>query len=209
MFEMSNLTKTLILVVVIVLILYFINFRSKPYCKTCHNNIEESFSSNEIPNEDEKLDKTYKHSSYSEGQRGGPPTSDLDLAFEDNLAVDFSANDTFQPLDEGGCGEINACGEMAAVDHTDEKIIVDDLFNADNYLPQISHKDWFDVPPSPVDVKNRHLINVTRPIGVDSVASSKKNASYDIRGNPPCPKFVVSPWMQSSIDPDVNIKGLC
>ena len=63
--------------------------------------------------------------------------------------------------------------------------------------------------PEAISVKNRHLINVTRAVGINTVGTSHKNGSYDLRGNPPCPKFVVSPWLQSSIEPDLNIKGLC
>lgn len=84
-----------------------------------------------------------------------------------------------------------------------------DIFDSNNYLPQDKNDDWFEVMPEPISVKNRHLINVSRPVGVNTIGSTLKNPSYDIRGTPACPKFVVSPWMQSSIEPDTNIKGLC
>ena len=75
-------------------------------------------------------------------------------------------------------------------------------------LPKEVNNDWFDVQPEPVAVKNRHLINVTKPIGINTIGTSKKNASYDLRENVPCPKFTVSPWLQSSIEPDNNIKAM-
>lgn len=211
--NLSNTSKVLIFIGVIAVLIYLMNGHKTSHYRKCGKECDisnvESFESNEMPNTDNKLTNTYKVSNYAQGERGGEPTKDLDRLFDDSLAVDVSANDNFAPFDEAGCGEINACDEPAGIDKNDQLIIKDDLFNADNYLPQISHKDWFDVPDEPVNVKNRHLINVTRPIGIDSVASSKKNASYDIRGNAPCPKFVVSPWNQSSIDPDVNNKGFC
>ena len=63
--------------------------------------------------------------------------------------------------------------------------------------------------PEPISAKHRHLINVSRPVGVNTIGNSLRNASWDLRGSPPCPKFVVSPWQQSTIEPDYNIKGLC
>ena len=85
----------------------------------------------------------------------------------------------------------------------------DELFKLDDLLPQEVHSDWFEVMPEPISVKNRHLINVSKPIGINTIGTSQKNASWDLRGSPPCPKFVVSPWLQSSIEPDTNIKGIC
>lgn len=46
-------------------------------------------------------------------------------------------------------------------------------------------------------------------VGVDTIGSTKRNASTDLRGNVPCPKFAVSPWNNSTIDPDTNNKGFC
>jgi hypothetical protein len=85
----------------------------------------------------------------------------------------------------------------------------EEIFNIHNYLPQESNKDWFEVMPEPVSVKNRHLINISRHVGVNTIGSSLRNPSYDIRGSVPCPKMVVSPWLQTTIEPDINIKSLC
>ena len=80
--------------------------------------------------------------------------------------------------------------------------------NSEELLPK-EENDWFDTVPEPIKVKNRHLININRPIGVDTVGSSMKNACRDLRGNIPAPKFVVSPFLNSSIEPDVATVGFC
>jgi hypothetical protein len=49
--------------------------------------------------------------------------------------------------------------------------------------------------------------NGVNKLGIDTIQSSKRNASHDLRGSIPCPKFVVSPWNNSTIDPDLNIKS--
>lgn len=66
----------------------------------------------------------------------------------------------------------------------------------------------FDVIPNQIKVQNRHLINITKPIGVNSIGASLKNPSYDLRSSPIYPKFVVSPWIQSNIEPNNTIKSI-
>jgi len=85
----------------------------------------------------------------------------------------------------------------------------EDIFKSEEYLAKETNQNWFEVPPEPISIKNRHLINISRPIGVNTIGNSLRNPSYDLRGSPPNPKFIVSPWMQSTIEPDLNIKGLC
>ena len=64
--------------------------------------------------------------------------------------------------------------------------------------------DWFDTSVQPdFDETYDYMI------GIDTVGQSLKNASHDIRGTVPCPKINgVSPWGNSSIEPDYNITGL-
>lgn len=148
---------------------------------------------------------TYKASSYVEGERGnGPAPFDKYFDEADSLVVSsHMENDGFEPNDEthGGLAPYRPGKKR--------QLSEEDIFRAGDYLPQEKNKDWFDTPPEPISVKNRHLINVTRPVGVNTIGTSLKNPSYDIRGTVPCPKFVVSPWLQSSIEPDTNNKGLC
>lgn len=145
---------------------------------------------------------------YKDGKRGVVDPSEWDQFYRVNAGqVEDSfnrSNDGFQPSDETG-------GNFAGYANAGlkKKQSPEELFKVDELLPQEVNKNWFEVMPEPIKVKNRHLINVTRPVGVNTIGTSLKNASYDIRGTPPCPKFVLSPWLQSSIEPDINIKGLC
>lgn len=151
----------------------------------------------------------YKHDSYLAGKRGGCQNDAVNFIDESNdlLPVGQMVNDQFAGVDENK-------GQYAP--YKQEKMVADkykpsEIFNSNNYLPsEGSHNpDWWDKVPEPVSVKNRHLINVTKPIGVGTVGSSLRNPSYDIRGSPACPKFVISPWQQSTIQPDNNLKPLC
>ena len=88
----------------------------------------------------------------------------------------------------------------------------DDWFDMNRYLPQEINDDWFDIQPEPLSVKNRNLIDITKPIGINTIGTSLRNASCDIRGSPSVPKFVINPWLNSnsssssSLESDTNFK---
>ena len=41
-------------------------------------------------------------------------------------------------------------------------------------------------------------------IGINTVGQTLRNANLQLRSEPPCPQVQVSPWLQSTIDPDVS-----
>jgi hypothetical protein len=76
-------------------------------------------------------------------------------------------------------------------------------------LPGYSNDKWFDNPNVGVRVEDANLLaDAVTKVGVDTVGQTRKNPAYDIRGTIPCPKFVVSPWNNSTIEPDINLKSL-
>ena len=82
------------------------------------------------------------------------------------------------------------------------------LYNSDAYLPNERFSDpkltkGFQILENPVAVNNPNLIPVLKSIPVSSVMGSNRNSTYDIRSEPPNPKTVVSPFLNSSIMPDI------
>lgn len=154
----------------------------------------------------------YKRSSYSGSVRGNLGENDWTKYFDHNNNIVTNSqtgdNDKFLPIDQsnGGLAVFKSTGRKTC--GSNQNCEPEDLFDADKYLPQEVNDDWFEVQQEPISVKNRHLVNITKPIGVDTIGSSKKNSSHDIRGAPANPKYVVSPWLQSSIEPDTNLKPL-
>jgi len=145
----------------------------------------------------------YKPSSYKDGSRGGKSDRDsLDKFFEEGNPLDGD-NSSFKPSNDGDGNYAPYVSGSKKRSKTDE-----DMFNSGEFLPKETNNDWFEDVHA-VSVKNRHMINVYRPIGVDTVSSTLKNPSLDIRGAPSNPKTFVSPFLNSSIEPDLNIRGLC
>ncbi len=55
---------------------------------------------------------------------------------------------------------------------------------------------------------HQDFLSPTQQFGVDTVLSSLRNPSYDIRNNIPNPINVVSPWLNSTITPDLQRRPL-
>jgi len=125
----------------------------------------------------------------------------------------FEPNDT----QEYSGASLDNAFERPVADTTDTDVI--DLqknnvknYNAKDYLPKEVNDDWFNTDFSQAKYKmnDDKLINTDKYIiGINTVGQSLKNASYDIRGAINVPKYTVSPWNNSTIEPDYNIKPLC
>lgn len=87
---------------------------------------------------------------------------------------------------------------------------IEDQFDIDQMLPRESNEDWFDAEPlmTTQRIGGRTLIDPAKHIGINTVNTSNKNISYDIRGTPPVPKLMISPFNNSTIEPEYN-NGLC
>ena len=170
-------------------------------------NPSETISQNEkiarkFKTRDSASNGTYKHSSYAEGNRMGS-LNDLDRFFE-----------SVSPLEEptGNLGGFDESGGMFAnyKGGSTRKYSDEDKFNASELLPKEQKYDWFDDSQA-TPVANSHLINISRPSGVNTTLSTKKIACRDLRGIIPNPRSYVGPWNMSSVEPDMNIKtgALC
>lgn len=84
-------------------------------------------------------------------------------------------------------------------------------YNVKDYLPKEINKEWFDTDFSNArNVNDDNLINPDRfIIGINTIGQSLKSPSWDIRGTIANPKYTVSPWGNSTYEPDYNLKSLC
>ena len=148
---------------------------------------------------------SYKKSSYACNKRDQVGTQNLDDFFELGNPFNENGNNNFYGNDEG-----NNLAAYAGC--SSKKISEEEKFNSSALLPKEQNNDWFDTcadTTKSLKSKNRHLININRPIGVTTISTQRKNPSYDVRGNPANPKYVISPFLNSSYEPDINSSGIC
>ena len=69
-------------------------------------------------------------------------------------------------------------------------------------LPKDGNGAWGLQPMGSGDYMGVNFLNAGYIIGVDSVGSSLRNANLQVRSEPPNPQLVVSPWFNTTIEPD-------
>ena len=76
-------------------------------------------------------------------------------------------------------------------------------------LPQDNSTAWAQVnPQGSGTLKDRNFLQAGHHIGINTVGQTLRNANLQLRSEPPNPQVNVSPWIQSTINPDTNRKPL-
>ena len=84
-----------------------------------------------------------------------------------------------------------------------------DILNASELLPKDTDSAWAqNVPAGNGELKDQNFLNAGYHIGVNTVGQSLRNANRQLRSEPINPQVKVSPWLQSTIEPDVNRRPL-
>ena len=74
--------------------------------------------------------------------------------------------------------------------------------------PNIPGQETWDINAPDNILANQNFLSSTQQVGVDTVLGSLRNPSYDIRNNIPNPINVVSPWLNTTILPDLERRPL-
>jgi hypothetical protein len=77
--------------------------------------------------------------------------------------------------------------------------------NPSELLPKDVNSAWAEANPSGMgDIQNLNFISAGALVGINTIGQSLRNANYQIRADPPNPQAHVGPWMQSTIEPDLQ-----
>ena len=221
MFDLNNDTSTLLLLVVLGLLIWYI---TKPSCSNEKFTIDDKISSISEPVETIPVSQmminnsqTGMLSATNEVALETPIVNQVatvnQVASDNNVNVfgGFEGNDDFgAEIDKAFDAYVpTANTSVSAVDINKSNV---QNYDAKDFLPKEINDQWFDTDFSQAktNIADDKLINTDRfVIGINTVGQSLKNASYDIRGTIANPKFSVSPWNNSTYEPDYNIKPLC
>jgi hypothetical protein len=85
-----------------------------------------------------------------------------------------------------------------------------DKLTADDLLPKDSaNSKWSQVNPAGQgSVKDQNFLQAGYHVGLNTTQGTMKNANLQLRSDPVAPKMLVSPWLNSSYEPDVMRKPL-
>ena len=81
--------------------------------------------------------------------------------------------------------------------------------SAEELLPSDNSTLWSQVNPAGEgSLKDKNFLQSGYHIGINSVGQTLRNANQQLRSEPPNPQVKVSPWLQSTIEPDVGRKPM-
>ena len=134
-----------------------------------------------------------------EGPRS-PPTGDRDYSFG--------------PAPSCPTQSVDQCGDSAMYQQGEQDIAQASCFprsqlTPDDLLPTNECNVWSKSNPyGSGSLADRNFLQAGWATGVSTVGSVMKNANLQLRSEPANPQVSVSPWMQSTINPDLERKPL-
>jgi hypothetical protein len=85
----------------------------------------------------------------------------------------------------------------------------DRLSTADLLPKDAANSKWAQSNPAGQgDVKDQNFLTAGYLIGINTVGQTLRNANLQLRSEPANPQYKVSPWQQSTIEPDINRRPL-
>ena len=117
----------------------------------------------------------------------------------------------FEAYDPVGAGDYQHVGEQKA--HGNNNMPKDcfpkDQLAPSELLPANTQSQWSDVNPSGQgNLGDQNFLSAGYHFGTDTVGQSLRNANRQLRSEPANPTVQVSPFMNSTISPDINRRPL-
>lgn len=133
-------------------------------------------------------------------------SSGVDTTVDDNgdYAVDGSEplgeNEQPRPLQEN---------EQVSQNQLPSECYPKDVLSSAELLPRDANSLYAQVNPSGQgSLQDQNFLTAGYHIGINTVGQSLRNANRQLRSEPPNPQVKVSPWLQTTIEPDINRRPL-
>jgi hypothetical protein len=96
----------------------------------------------------------------------------------------------------------------APTDNVQPGCLPKDQLRPQELLPQDNAANqWSQVNPQGAgSLMDKNLLQAGHHVGINTVGQTLRNANLQLRSDPPNPQVQVSPWIQSTINPDTNRK---
>ena len=154
-----------------------------------NNDVQENFEVRMNNKDENKKRFSEAAQDYPPETRRPPPTMNGDLVGEGNQA-EFSNNPAVQQLRQAAC-------------------FPKEMLTPEELKPQDNSSLWAQVNPAGEGtLKGRSFLQAGHNIGINTVGQTMRNANLQLRSEPPCPQVSVSPWNQTTIEPDTARKPL-
>jgi hypothetical protein len=129
-------------------------------------------------------------------------------------AQHFTGGFEVEPSEDSMTGSASMYQTLAGDESMTGNALPKDCFPKDqlspaDLLPGDCNSKWAQsVPACQGELGNVNFLTAGSHIGINTIGQSLRNANRQLRSDPPNPQVKVSPWLQSTIEPDVNRRAL-
>jgi hypothetical protein len=116
------------------------------------------------------------------------------------------AGESVAPAQPSGQNEVFASvnGESGSYHSMPPNSMRQQVVNPDDLLPKDENSQWAQLNPrGNGELNNVNLLQAGYLYGINTVGSSLRNANLQLRSEPPNPQVQVSPWLNTTIEPDL------
>jgi hypothetical protein len=144
------------------------------------------------------------------GMSSGPAplSAPASLAPKMGMGMGMNANQV-RPVESSNRDGRDSVGAPSAPSAGPADCYPRDRLTAADLLPRDAvDSKWAQVNPAGQgDVKDQNFLTAGYHIGINTIGSSLRNANLQLRSEPPNPQNVVSPFLNTTINPDLNRKA--
>ena len=166
------------------------------------NNVSESFMDSSEEAEDLKENFTSESEDVDENTNTNGAMENTSMTkLAPQASEPLGDNEIFKPIDNGNDNDPTGLqGNQLPKDCYPK-----DQLTPSELLPGDPNTKWAQVNPAVQgDPKDQNFLNAGHHLGVNTVGQSLRNSNLQLRSEPPNPQVKVSPWMQTTIEPDTN-----
>lgn len=162
------------------------------------NNVSESFQDLS----DEEFNQVEEEVPEVVPSRPSPEPKMRDLGrLAPQASEPIGTNEIFKPVDNGDNNDPTGLNGNQLPKDCYPK----DQLTPSELLPGDANSKWAEVNPvGQGDLKDQNFLNAGHHLGVNTVGQTLRNSNLQLRSEPPNPQHKVSPWMQTTIEPDTN-----
>ena len=162
----------------------------------------ESQSENESENESESEHEVNNQTENSDSESENP---------NDPMPSEGEDNETFKTVDQNPENNENTNNKnnIPNSNRLPNECYPKDVLTPKDLLPQDSNSTWSQtVPSGQGSLGDQNFLNAGFHVGINTVGQSLRNANLQLRSEPANPQLKVSPWLQTTIEPDANRRAL-
>jgi len=146
------------------------------------------------------------HVSAMNNQQGRSQGYSDSVQYSGETSPDTLESPTVQPAMPAGLNSVpeSAHGIRTVTSGVSESCLNQQLTNPSDLLPNDPNSAFaMSQPTGQGELANINLLKAGQLSGIDTVGGTLRNANLQLRSEPPNPRSQVSPWLNSTIEPDL------